>query len=217
MRLRQVRHHIELTQIHDGSGPALLFVHELYGSAADAQVVADAWPGPLWALDLPGHGQSDWLEGGSYLAEHLAASVDIALQKIGTAVLLGAGLGSYLVLLVAGARSQQVPAAGLLPGVGLAGAGAEPDITQPLRRISDVAHEQSGRGHDPLVASLDLLLRPPDYAARFAAAANALVLLEDEEARPPWWDEVRSNPRAQTHKGSVRSLLDTLRALTQTS
>lgn len=213
MRLQQVRHYIELTQLREGSGAPLLFVHELFGSAADAQAVAQAWQGPLWALDLPGHGKSEWLDGGSYLPEYLAGSVDIAVQKIGNCLLLGAGLGAYLALLVAGARAAQVQAAGLLPGAGLAGGGAEPDITRALRRITDVALERKGRACDPLVASLDLLLRPRDYAQRFAAAANNLLLLEDGGERPAWWDETRSSPTSNLHSGSLLTLLDRLRVL----
>jgi hypothetical protein len=52
--------------------------------------------------------------------------------------------------------------------------------------------------------------RPPQYAARFAAPARRLLLLDDGGERPPWWDASRAAPGAESISGDVRSALGLL-------
>src|SRR5262249_23532908 len=113
-----------------GGAPPLLLVHALEGSTRDwlphGEAILAAWRGPVFAIDLAGHGESEWRVGGAYTPELFAADVDAVLASIGRSALAGAGVGAYACLLVAAARRDLVPGAALLPGRGLAGGGALP-------------------------------------------------------------------------------------------
>ncbi len=211
MRLRHARHHIELHQLSQRRGPALLFLHQMFGSSADGEPLTAAWEGSVYALDFPGHGRSEWLPGGAYYPEYFAASADIALQQIGTAVVAGAGVGAYVALLLAGGRPDLIPAALLLPGVGLAGGGVAPDPSQPLPDFATWSRIKTN-GSDPLVTGMEMFPRPPDFTQRFAAAARRVLLAEDGSARPPWWEEARTSPSAVAVSGSVGEMLAVLAA-----
>jgi pimeloyl-ACP methyl ester carboxylesterase len=183
---------LALHTLRAGAGDALLCLHALRGSAADWAEAAAGWPGPVYALDFAGHGASDWLAGGSYTPELLAGDADVALARLGTARVAGAGLGAYVALLLAGARPEHVPAVLLLPGAGLAGSGPEPDPAHEpslaWARLRDALPPPDERpAFDPFTTLLERELRPPDYAATFAARARRLLLVEDGEPRPPWW------------------------------
>ena len=133
MELRHGWVTLALRRLREGEGQPLLLLHALHGSSADWGTGPETWPGPICALDFAGHGRSGWVRGGVYYPELLAADADAALAELGAAVLVGAGLGAYAALLVAGARPASVPAAVLLPGAGLEGGGGEPrfDRTNP--------------------------------------------------------------------------------------
>lgn len=210
MRLRHARQHLELHQLSDRSGRSLLLLHELFGSSEDWQAVSDAWPGPVYALDFPGHGRSDWLAGGAYWPEYFAASVDIALQQIGAAAIAGAGFGAYMALLIAGGRPDLVPAALLLPGAGLAGIGSDPDLSRPLPDFAALTSRASP-GSDPLVAGVELYWRPTEYVEMLAASAHCLLLAEDDNPRPPWWEQARKSRAARSVEGMLADMLFELR------
>jgi pimeloyl-ACP methyl ester carboxylesterase len=191
-----------------GEGRALLYLHSLGGSAADGAALAAGWPGPVYALDFAGHGGSGWCAGGAYAPELLAGDADVALARIGTAALAGAGLGAYVALLLAGARRAHVTAALLLPGAGLAGGGALPDPERELSgewlRATDpprAAAAAERPASDPFLAQLELDVRPTDYAGTFAASARRLLLLEDGASRPPWWEAAAASASAQRLSG----------------
>lgn len=209
MRLSHARTEIELHRLSSEAGPTLLLLHQLFGSSAEWSGVAEAWPGTVYALDFSGHGRSQWFEGGAYSAEHFAANADIALQEIGPAVVAGAGLGAYVALLIAGGRPSLVPGALLLPGCGLAGAGAEPDNTRALPDFN-ASLRADRNGGDPMTVCVEMFLRPTEYARRFADAARCLLLAEDCSARPPWWHEIRNSHAARPVRGSVAELLPAL-------
>lgn len=212
MRLRHARRSIELHTLRSQPGVDLLVLHSQFGSATEAVSFAEHWPGPVHALDFPGHGASEWLEGGAYCPEHLVASADLALQQIDAPIaLVGVGLGAYVGLLLAGGRADRVGAALLLPGRGLEGGGPEPNPVRELPTLHErLATVSSDHGNDPLVVGLDLFCRPPEYAARFAAAARRLHLVEDGEPRPPWWEAARRSPNAITTRGHLAALLAAL-------
>lgn len=67
---------------------------------------------PALALDLPGHGRSDWRADGDYRPDHLAGDVEAALEQLAPApvVLLGHSLGGLTAALVAAARPELVRA-----------------------------------------------------------------------------------------------------------
>jgi len=108
----------------------LLSLHELGGSADDFRADIPAWPGPVFALDLSGHGRSGRVYGGGYYPELWVADADHALAaltreaiagKPGELVVLGRGLGAYVALLLAGGRPAEVRCAVLCDGAGLLG------------------------------------------------------------------------------------------------
>ena len=63
---------------------------------------------------------------------------------------------------------------------------------------------------NPLLGLLENDARPPEYAARFAAVARRLVLLDDGGERPPWWEAVRQAPAAESVGGDLRAALSAL-------
>ena len=201
MRLRHGRIWLELHVRRRGDGAPLLLLHGLGGSARDFGPGFDAWSGPVFALDFSGHGASERLRGGAYYPELLAADADAALAEIGAAAVAGAGLGAYVAVLLAGARSELVPAALLLPGAGLDGGGPEPAASRRKRLEHALAEDEA-----TLLDALGRDLRPPEYAAELAGAARRLVLLEDGAPRPAWWEAVRR----RTHAPPAQSLADGL-------
>lgn len=192
--VRRIRHatlDLALHELRAGTGVPLLLLHELGGASAQWAGARFAGAGPVFALDFVGHGNSDWRPGGGYTPELFAADADAALATLGPCRVAGAGLGAYAALLLAGARSDLVPAALLLPGSGLDGGGPEPGDLQPFDVHARV------EAYDPLVRACELDVRPPDYATAFAEAARCLWLVEDGQARPPWWQAVAATGAAR--------------------
>jgi pimeloyl-ACP methyl ester carboxylesterase len=155
-----------------------------------------AWSGPVAALDFSGHGASGRILGGGYTPELLAGDADAALAQLGTACVAGLGLGAWVALLLAGARLDQVPAALLLPGPGLAGAGALPDFEAPLsaewirRTDARLSSATAPTSSDPLLVALERDVRPVDYAEAFALRARRVLLAEVGATGPPWWEAI---------------------------
>ena len=116
---------LALHKLKDGAGLALLLLHGL-GERSPVQLPPEYvnWPGPVHALDFTGHGASDVPRGGGYSCEFLMADADAALQHLGSAAIVGRGLGAYVGLLLAGGRPLQVRGLILRDGPGLAGGGA---------------------------------------------------------------------------------------------
>jgi pimeloyl-ACP methyl ester carboxylesterase len=205
---------LELHERSQRPGPAALFLHALGGSSADWGELTEAWPGRAYALDFSGHGGSDWLLGGAYQAEFLVGDADVALAHIGPAWLIGAGLGAYIALLLAGGRRDLVHGAVLMPGAGLAGGGVEPDFTG-IERLTPLMVIANGTGHsgcDPRVAVLDADVRPLYYVEPFVSAARRLVLIDDGGPRPPWWEAARQSAAATVVRGPAGDILADLAA-----
>lgn len=202
MRIKHGRITLELHELAHRQGVALLLLHSLGGSSEDWGEAPAAWPGSVYALDFCGHGRSDRIAGGAYYPELLVGDADTALARIGRAAVAGAGLGAYVTLLLAGARLDLVPAALLLPGPGLAGAGAVPDFTREFPDLDTVV-----RGNGPMMAALGRDTRPIDYAEAFARAARHVLLLEDSDPRPPWWAAARQSPAAEPLTVGLRDAL----------
>jgi pimeloyl-ACP methyl ester carboxylesterase len=185
-------HHASITlalhPLSRGDGLPLLLLHDLGGSAVDWRALPVEWDGPVHALDFSGHGESQWLKGGGYTPELFAADADTALARLGNAAVAGIGLGAYVAVLLAAARGDEVPAALLLPGPGMAGAGPQPDFTRGYRLVDADA---AANGFDPLVHAVDTMVRPPEYTFELAAAAARLLLAEDDSERPAWWQALR--------------------------
>ena len=170
-----------------GDGRALLLLHGL-GEASPTQIPhwAAEWSGPVVALDFTGHGQSTVPPGGGYTAEIMLADADVALAALGSATVVGRGLGAYIALMLAGARPQHIRGAVLCDGPGLAG-GAIGPTSQSFVTLAPSPHPP-----DPYALfELSRDLRPPDYATLFVRMAVESSGLDEPIAvaavvRPPW-------------------------------
>ena len=90
--LTHVSVRLALRRLRAGEGRPLLLLHGL-GEHTPAELPRSvaAWPGPVWGLDLTGHGRSTIPFGGGYTAEVLMADVDHALAHLGPVTVLGRG------------------------------------------------------------------------------------------------------------------------------
>lgn len=173
----------------DGDARALLLLHGLgLRSPDDVPLDVDAWPGPIFALDFTGHGDSTSPRGGGYTPELLMGDVDAAINHIGSeVVLLGHGLGAYVALLASAARHDKVSGAILCDGPGLSGGGPAPGT--PLLARVDV---NAPVPPDPFaLAELSKDVRPPDYAVDFVRLVLAHTndpnpIAVCAKARPEW-------------------------------
>jgi pimeloyl-ACP methyl ester carboxylesterase len=190
MTITMLRHNkvdLALHSLRDGDGTALLLLHGL-GEASPQHPPqwAQRWAGPVVALDFTGHGDSTVPPGGGYTAEILLADADVALAELGSATLVGRGLGAYVALMLAGARPLQVRGAVLCDGPGLAG-GAIGPTSQSFVTLAPSPHPP-----DPYALfEMSRDLRPPDYATLFVRMAAESSGLEEPIAvaavvRPPW-------------------------------
>jgi len=214
-RLRSGRVELALHELASGAGPTLLCLHALYGAGSDFRDLAAAWPGRVLALDFPGHGRSPRSFGGSYTPENLVENADVALAHAGEAQLVGAGLGAYVALLLAGARPDRIGGALLLPGPGLAGGGPEPNRAEPegmSRARFDVLLQgiSADANPDPMLENCDRDIRPPDYARAHADAARLLLLAEGDDERPPWWHAAREADCAEAIPADPKAALTRL-------
>jgi pimeloyl-ACP methyl ester carboxylesterase len=190
MTITMLRHNkveLALHRLGEGDGTPLLLLHGL-GEASPSEPPrwAAPWPGPVVALDFTGHGHSTVPRGGGYTAEILLADADVALAELGTATLVGRGLGAYVALMLAGARPQQVRGAVLRDGPGLSG-GAIGPTSQSF--VTLAASSQPPDSYALFELSRDL--RPPDYATLFVRMAVESSGLDEPIAvaavvRPPW-------------------------------
>lgn len=189
---------LALHELRAGEGRPLLHLHGLAERTPDAVPSHLAgWPGPVWGLDLSGHGASDVAVGAGYFCEALMADVDIAIAHLGPVTLYGRGLGAYVGLLAAGGRAEEVRGTILTDGPGLAGGGPSP--SSPAVPTA-VGTPPPGGTPDPwALYELTRDVRPPDYAATFARQASTRSGLDTAIAvvgvnRPPWLEGVIAEP-----------------------
>ncbi len=178
---------------------ALLMLHGL-GERTPSVVPlhVDEWPGAVWGLDFTGHGASTRPVGGGYTAEILLADANVALDHLGSATVLGRGLGAWIALLLAGARPATVRGVVLADGPGLIGGGIRPGsstVVPPLVGTTD-----PGETPDPFaLAELAHDIRPPDYAStfvRFAVEGSEVAdpVVVATVSRPEWLAAVATEP-----------------------
>ena len=172
----------------DDSTHPLLLLHGLgEQSPASRPAWTDAWPGAVLALDFTGHGESDMPLGGGYMPETLMADVDAVIARYGPVTIVGRGLGAWIALLIAGARTASVRGVVLADGSGLFGGGPHP----PSPYVT-VLGPGDGRTPDPYaLIELSRDVRPPDYALdylRFALEESELEtpVVVAARIRPDW-------------------------------
>lgn len=189
---------LALHELRAGEGRPLLHLHGL-AERTPAAVPAhlERWPGPVWGLDLSGHGASDVAVGAGYFCEALMGDVDTAIAHLGAVTLYGRGLGAYVGLLAAGGRAEEVRGAILADGPGLAGGGPSP--SSPAVPTAVGAPPPGGTPDPWALYELTRDVRPPDYAATFARQASTRSGLDTAIAvvgvnRPPWLDGVIAEP-----------------------
>lgn len=196
--LRHNKVQLALHELRAGTGRPLLHLHglaERTPTAVPAHLMA--WAGPVWGLDLSGHGESDVAIGGGYFCEALMGDVDIAIAELGPVTIYGRGLGAYVGLLAAGGRAEDVRGTILADGPGLAGGGPSPSSPAVP---SAVGAPPPGGTPDPwALYELTRDVRPPDYAATFARQASTRSGLDTAIAvvgvnRPPWLEGVIAEP-----------------------
>lgn len=200
--LTHVKVQLALHELRLGTGRPLLLLHGLgEHTPAAAPPYAEAWPGPVYGLDLTGHGASSRAPGGGYTAEILMADVDAALAHLGPVTVVGRGLGAYVALLIAGARPELVVGAVLCDGPGLSGGGPAPHSPSVVARDADAVAASADLGTpDPFaLAELSRDVRPEDYATTYARQALQFSGREAPLAiaavtRPPWLAAVAAEP-----------------------
>jgi pimeloyl-ACP methyl ester carboxylesterase len=203
-RIRHGRIELALHSRPGRRGPPLLLLHAL-NTAHTWDLHEIPWAGPVHALDLAGHGASDWLRGGGYTPELFAADADNALAHLGDEArgvcIAGSGIGAYAALLLGGARPEQVSAVLLMPGEGLGRGAGEPDFEQRPQRWAPLEPTSAEHRSDPALVRLNDAIRPRDYARSFAERARQILLLEDAdttaEALPGWWQIAAETPGAR--------------------
>lgn len=186
---------LALHTLREADGRTLLLLHGL-GESSPSGVPGYAadWRGRVVALDFTGHGASTLPSGGGYTAELLMADADIAIEHLGEVTIVGRGVGAYIALLIAGARSEWVHGAVLADGPGLSGGPSVP-TSQPVVALPAVASTP-----DPYaIVELGRDLRPPDYAATFARMCVQASRLDEPLVvtaafRPEWLTAVATEP-----------------------
>lgn len=199
VRLRHGRSRLALHLLREGWGRPLLLLHGL-GEHTPSSVPThlQGWSGPVYGLDLTGHGASTRPVGGGYTAEILMADVDAALAHLGKVTIHGRGLGAYLALLIGGARPGEVRGVVLADGPGLVGGGIRPGSPH-IPHVSATASTDAP-GPDPFALNeLSRDVRPPDYALEYVRQMMQWSELDAPIAvsavvRPEWLAAVVAEP-----------------------
>ena len=116
-----------------GSGsPEIVFIHGGAQNAHTWDTVALALDRPLLAVDLPGHGHSDWREDHSYWPPHLADDVAVVVRQLAPTaeLVVGMSLGGLTAICLAAQHPELVRRLAIVdvtPGVDHAK--AEPIVT----------------------------------------------------------------------------------------
>jgi pimeloyl-ACP methyl ester carboxylesterase len=97
--------------------PELVFLHDLGESARAWDAVALTAGRASVAIDLPGHGRSDWRRDGRYEPAKLAPAIAEAIRSFAprARLVVGSGLGGHTALALHRRHPQLLPALAVLP------------------------------------------------------------------------------------------------------
>jgi pimeloyl-ACP methyl ester carboxylesterase len=96
--------------------PQLVLLHGGAQNSHTWDTVALALGIPLVAIDLPGHGHSDWRPGGDYLPDKMADDVAIAVRQLApnAAAVVGMSLGGLTAICLTADHPELVPRLGIV-------------------------------------------------------------------------------------------------------
>jgi pimeloyl-ACP methyl ester carboxylesterase len=150
--------------------PEVVFLHDLAESARAWDAVGVTVGRPSVAIDLPGHGRSDWRRDGRYEPGRLASAVAEAIRSFAprARLVVGSGLGACTAIALHRRHPQ------LLPRLAL------------LRPLPGTAREWPGPWlfSDPSEAVAVLAARRPDHSAR---ALRREILYELSQGHDGSW------------------------------
>ncbi len=160
-----------------GDGPPeVVFLHDIGESARAWDAVALALGSPSVAIDLPGHGRSDWRRDGRYQPGKLAPAVSEAIRSFAprTRLVVGSGLGGRTALVLRRRQPRLLPRlalVGTLPG---SAPGPEQGWPDPDRFASRA---------EALAA---LAVKRPDRSAQALRREILYELIQDQDGSWAW-------------------------------
>jgi pimeloyl-ACP methyl ester carboxylesterase len=160
-----------------GDGPPeVVFLHGIGESARTWDAVALAVGRPSVAIDLPGHGRSDWRRDGRYQPGKLASSVAEAIRSFAPRARLvaGSGLGGHTALALHRRQPRLLPRLALVST--LPGSGSEPAQRWPGPE----------RFASPAEALAALTVRRPEHSAQSLRREIAYELVQDQDGSWAW-------------------------------
>jgi pimeloyl-ACP methyl ester carboxylesterase len=175
-----------------GDEPELVLLHGGAQNAHTWDTMALALDRPLVALDLPGHGRSDWWEGGRYPSDQVITAVAAVVAKLApdAVAIAGTGLGASIGLSVAAQRDDVIHKVVVIDSTPGAGAGDGGAVAQPSAAAVAVAAFTERREFPSLDALVEHALR--HHERRNARALRRGVLhnaVEDPDGAWRWrWD-----------------------------
>ncbi len=152
--------------------PEVVFLHDVGESARAWDAVALTVGRPSVAIDLPGHGRSDWRRDGRYEAARLASAVAEAIRSFAprARLVVGSGLGGRTALALRRRQPQLLPRLALLRPL----PGTVQEWPGPWRF--------SGRAEALAV----LAVRRPGHGAQFLRREILYELSEDQDGSWAW-------------------------------
>lgn len=174
---------LDFGALEQGAGPGVptVLVHGFLDHAGSWERAAAHLPGPVVAVDLRGHGRSDWVgPGQTYHFPEYLADLDALVQALGGRVrLVGHSLGGNLVSVYAGARPAAVERLVVVDGLGLPDQG-EQYADRVVAFLDGLAREHHSRVHPSIEAAAAQLVAvyprlDPGWAVRLAERGTRRV------------------------------------------
>jgi pimeloyl-ACP methyl ester carboxylesterase len=177
----------------DESRPPIVLVHGGRDHARNWDRVADSLAAEhaVYAIDLRGHGDSEWAIGSQYsLPEHTADLAAFAAHLgRGPLTLVGHSLGGAVVLQYAGVCPQQVVKVVAIEGLGPSVVRHEPASLRMRRWLAELAdfEQRSARRYASLAEAVERMQEVnPNLTAEMAEHLTEHGVRRDEDGRYVW-------------------------------